>query len=51
LLEQELLAVLIELGDDESLARARKLVPDLLSRPASRPARRRSEELVAQLGR
>lgn len=49
LLEQELLAVLLAIGDEESLARARKLVPDLLSRPASRPARRRTEELAQQL--
>jgi len=49
LLEQELLAVLIELGDEESLARAKKLVPDLMSRPASRGARRRSEELAKAL--
>ncbi len=49
LLEQELLAVLLELGDDESLARAKKLVPDLLSRPASRWARRRNEELAKAL--
>jgi hypothetical protein len=49
LLEQELLAVLLELGDEDSLARARKLVPDLMSRPATRNARRRSEELAAML--
>ena len=51
LLEQELLAVLLDLGDDESLAKARKLVPELLSRPASRGVRRRNEELAGQLER
>ncbi|MBX7081686.1 MAG: hypothetical protein K1X88_20960 [Nannocystaceae bacterium] len=49
LLEQELLAVLLDLGDEASLARARKLVPELLSRPASRESRKITESLAAQL--
>jgi hypothetical protein len=50
-LEQELLAVYLDLGDDESLARAKKLLPDLLSRPANREARRRTEELANRMPR
>ncbi len=51
LLEQELLAVYIALGDEAAHDRARELVPELLSRPASRQARRRTEELAARLRR
>ncbi|MBK8234073.1 MAG: hypothetical protein IPK74_00820 [Deltaproteobacteria bacterium] len=49
LLEQDLVAVLLELGDADSIARARKLMPELLSRPASRDARRVSEALAVRL--
>ena len=47
--EEELLRTLIDLGDEASLARARALVPELLSRPAERETRRRRELLARQL--
>lgn len=48
-IEEELLRVLIDLGDEGSLTRARALVPELLSRPADRETRRRRELLARQL--
>lgn len=50
-LEQELLAIYLDLGDDDSMARAKKLLPDLLTRPANREARRRTEELANRMPR
>jgi len=49
LLEQELVDVLLALGDPASLARARTLLPDLLGRPASRSDRRFREELAERV--
>jgi hypothetical protein len=49
LLEQELVDVLLALGDEASLARARTLLPDLLGRPASREDRRFREALVERV--
>lgn len=49
LLEQELVDVLLELGDEASLARARTLLPDLLGRPASRDDRRFREALAERV--
>jgi hypothetical protein len=47
--EEELLRTLIDLGDEASLARARALAPELLSRPAERETRRRRELLARRL--
>jgi hypothetical protein len=49
LLEQELVDVLMALGDAPSIARARTLLPDLLGRPASRNDRRFREELAERV--
>lgn len=47
--EEELLRVLIDRGDEASLTRARELAPQLLRRPAERETRRRRELLARQL--
>lgn len=47
--EEELLRTLVDLGDEASLAGARALAPELLSRPAERETRRRRERLTRQL--
>lgn len=49
LIEEELVRTLLDLADDTSVQRARALVPELLSRPASRDVQRRREQLVAGL--
>jgi hypothetical protein len=49
LLEQELVDVLVALGDDASLARAKQLLPDLLGRPATRDDRRLREALAERI--
>lgn len=49
LLEQELVDVLLALGDEASIARARTLLPDLLGRPASRNDRRIREQLAERV--
>ncbi len=51
LLEQELVAALLDIGDAGSIARARKLMPELMSRPASRDVRRTIDELAVRLER
>jgi hypothetical protein len=47
--EEALLRTLVDLGDEASLARARALAPELLSRPAERETRRRRELLAREL--
>jgi hypothetical protein len=47
--EEQLVRVLLKVGDDASLDRARELVPDLVARPASRDVRRRRRELAKAL--
>jgi len=49
LLEQELVDVLLSIGDEPSLTRARNLLPELLGRPASRNDRRFREELAQKV--
>lgn len=49
LIEEELVRTLIDLADEDSIARAKDLVPELLGRPASREVQRRREHLVAPL--
>lgn len=49
LIEEELVRTLIDLADEDSIARAKDLVPELLNRPASREVQRRREHLVAPL--
>jgi len=49
LIEEELVRTLIDLADEDSIARAKELVPVLLNRPASREVQRRREHLVAPL--
>ena len=51
LVEEELVRNLLDLADDDSMQRARDLMPELLRRPASRPVQRRREQLVAPLKR
>ncbi|HWB82226.1 MAG TPA: hypothetical protein VG755_44990 [Nannocystaceae bacterium] len=51
LLEQELVAALLDIGDEASVGRARKLMPELMTRPASREVRRAIDELAGRLER
>jgi hypothetical protein len=49
-LEQRLAEVLVGLGDDASLARARTILGDLLARPATRDDRKLRDALATRIG-